>query len=511
MKRALSAGTAARLLVLTIVGVFLLESCAGVPRRPAETRIVIFHSNDIHGKIANFAKVAAILDAERKGTADVFYVSAGDNFTGDPAIDRYDPPGEPMFELLGRLGLAVMAVGNHEFDYGLGVLRKFAARFPMVSANIEAPPGAFPELRPWMVLKAKGGIRIVVFGLIQLESGSGMPAAHPEKIKELRFSDPLAKALELKKLRASGQVLIGLTHLGHEQDRRLAEEMPELDVIIGGHGHTRIDPAVNVNGVLVAQAGSDNLFLGRIDLLIRDGRVIEKTGRLIDLSQVRDEDGTVKAMIAKFRQNPAMARVLVEAPVEISGKDALGSLMADAIRRAHGLDIAFQNNGGIRLNRLPRAITLNDVYSLEPFGNQIIEIVMTPAEIRSLLRTASEKRQGIDLQVSGMTYTVRADPSGQIREIRLSNPDGSPLAEDRTYKVGLSSYVASFYDFAHQDAGRSLQTTTADDLIRYLQSGVDLGIYREARRAFWDGPDQPPGTKGAGDHRWPSSISVTRR
>lgn len=492
MKHALSAGTAARLVVLAVVGVILLESCAGLPHRPAESRIIIFHSNDIHGKIDNFAKVAAILDAERKGPADVFYVSAGDNFTGDPAIDRYDPPGEPMFKLLGRLGLAVMAVGNHEFDYGLGVLRKFAARFPTVSANIEAPPGVFPELRPWVVLKAKSGIKIVIFGLIQLEPGSGMPAAHPEKIKELRFSDPLAKALELKNLRGLGQVLIGLTHLGHEQDRRLAEEMPELDVIIGGHGHTRIDPAVMVNGVLVAQAGSDNLFLGRLDLLVRDGRVVEKTGRLIDLSQVRDEDETVKAMIAEFRRNPAMARVLAEAPVEIRGKDALGSLMADAIRQAHGLDIAFQNNGGVRLNRLPRAITVQDVYSLEPFGNQIIEIIMTPAEIRGLLKTASEKRQGIDLQVSGMTYIVRADPGGQIQEIRLSNPDGSPLAEDRTYKVGLSSYVASFYDFAHQDPGRSLQTTTADDLIQYLQSGVDLGVYRDARRAFWDGPPQPP-------------------
>ena len=114
-------------------------------------------------------------------------------------------------------------------------------------------------------------------------------------------------------------------------------------------------------------------------------------------------------MIARFNQNPAFARVIAEAPFEISGKDALGSLMTDAMRQAHGLDIAFQNNGGIRLNRLPRSITLKDVYTLDPFGNQVVEIAMTAAEIRGLIRRSFEKGNEIDLQVSGITYVVRTD------------------------------------------------------------------------------------------------------
>ena len=89
----------------------------------------------------------------------------------------------------------------------------------------------------------------------------------------------------MKKLRAGSQVLIGLTHIGYDQDLLLAEQMPELDVIIGGHSHTRVDPAETVNGVLVAQAGSDNRFLGRVDLLVRNGRVVEKKGALIDLKR----------------------------------------------------------------------------------------------------------------------------------------------------------------------------------------------------------------------------------
>jgi 5'-nucleotidase/UDP-sugar diphosphatase len=217
-----------------------------------------------------------------------------------------------------------------------------------------------------------------------------------------------------------------------------------------------------------------------------------KKGVLIDLSKVRDEDETIKAMIAKYHQNPALARVIATAPLEITGKNALGSLMTDAIRKVHSLDIAFQNNGGIRLNRLPLAITFKDVYTLDPFGNQIVQFVMTPSELRSLIKTSYEKRREIDLQVSGMDYIVSTDGAQQIREIKLRNPDGSPLAEGRTYKVGLSSYIASSYNFAHQDPGRSLQSTTAEALIRYLQSGVDLGIYRDVRRASWEQEPEAP-------------------
>jgi 2',3'-cyclic-nucleotide 2'-phosphodiesterase (5'-nucleotidase family) len=447
------------------------------------SRIVIFHSNDVHGKIDNFAKVAVLLAAERKSGATVFFVSAGDNFTGDPVIDRYDPPGEPMLDLLGRLGLDLLTIGNHEFDYGMERVRALIARFPAVSANIEAGPGVLPGLRPWMSLTAKDGTRINVFGVIQIEPGNGLPSTHPDKVKGLRFSDPLAKALEMKKLRSSAPVLIGLTHIGYDQDRLLAERMPEIDVIIGGHSHTRVDPAETVNGVLIAQAGSDNRYLGRIDLLLRNGRLVEKKGRLIDLSQALEEDPVIKAAIAEFRKNPALARVLARASFEISGRDALGSLVTDAMRFAHGLDIAFQNNGGIRLNRLPAAITLKDAYTLDPFGNQTVEIVMTPAEIRGLIKTSFEKRNEIDLQVSGMSYVVRVDGANQVREIVLRNLDRTPLAENRTYRVGMSSYVASSYGFIHKDPGRSLQTGTVDDLIKYLESGADLGVYRDIRRA----------------------------
>jgi len=483
-----------RLLLLSLLIVFAFPSCASMPPAPAEARIVIFHSNDVHGKIDNFAKVAAIIERERKNCENVYYFCAGDNFTGNPVIDQYDPPGEPVLELLNRLRLDLLCLGNHEFDFGLDNLKKFAARtrFPFVCANIQAGGDAFPQLRPSVVLETKSGVRIAVFGLIQIEAGNGLPSTHPDKVKGLLFSEPLAKAWEMKKLRAGNQVLLALTHIGYDADLLLAQQMPELDAIIGGHSHTRVDPAENVNGVLVAQAGSDNRFLGRVELLVKNGRVVAKKGGLIDLGGPLSEDAEIKAMIVRFNQNPAFDKVIAKAPLEITGKDALGSLMTDAMRQVHGLDIAFQNEGGIRLNRLPEKITLKDIYTLDPFGNQVVQFAMTAAEIRGLIRGSFAKGNEIDLQVSGISYVVRSDSAQQIKEILLRNPDGTPLAEDKKFQVGISSYVASAYNFAHADPGRSLQSTTADALIRYLQSGVDLSIYRDVQRAFWEKTAEDP-------------------
>jgi 5'-nucleotidase/UDP-sugar diphosphatase len=480
------------LLAAALVAGLACASCVSVPAAPAETRIVIFHSNDIHGKIDNFAKVAAIIAREKQGSADVYYFCAGDNFTGNPIIDQYEPPGEPMLELLNRLGLDLLCPGNHEFDIGLENLRKFAARarFPFVSANVQAPAGVLPQLRRSVVLRTRDGVRIAVFGLIQIEAGNGLPSTHPDKVRGFTFSEPLAKALEMKGLRRGNQVFLALTHIGYEDDLKLAAQMPELDAIIGGHSHTRVEPAEMVNGVLVAQAGSDNRFLGRVELLVRGGRVVEKKGALIDLGGKLDEDPEVKAMIVRFNQNPAFARVIIEAPFVIEGKDALGSLMTDAICRSHGLDIAFENNGGIRLNRLPEKITLKDIYTLDPFGNQVVEIAMNAEEIRSLVRASFAKGGDIDLQVSGLSYTVRTGADRVIREILLRGPDGRPLPEDRTFKVGVSSYIASSYNFSHKDPGRGLGSTTAEALIHFLERRPDLSVYRGIQRAFQDPPPQ---------------------
>ena len=122
--------------------------------RPGEKRVVIFHSNDVHAKIDHFAKIAVILDRERRSGADVFYFSAGDNFTGNPVVDRYNPPGGPIREIYNRLGLTLLELGNHEFDYGWERLDRYLPGRPVrpsepMSSRLRALSPSFGLRSSW--------------------------------------------------------------------------------------------------------------------------------------------------------------------------------------------------------------------------------------------------------------------------------------------------------------------------------------------------------------------------
>jgi 5'-nucleotidase / UDP-sugar diphosphatase len=480
MKQRRSALTAA---IAVLIAFTALSWCR--PAQADTVRITIFHTNDMHGKIDPLAKIARLVDAERKKNPNVFLMGAGDNFSGNPIVDQYTPRGLPVLELFNRLGYDLVTLGNHEFDYGQETLRYHLqhASYKVVCANMKVRKGTIPQPPPYAVLKTSSGVRIAVLGLIQIGRESRIPDTHPDRVKGIRFTDPLETAGGFRFLRKENQVFIALTHIGFDQDVLLARKLPELDCIIGGHSHTAVLQPAEFNGVLITQAGSNGQYLGRIDIDLKNGRIVSKKGELIDLGKISDEDPQVAEMIARFNHNPALARVIGHAPMPVTGKDELGSLMTDAVRVTQQLDIVFQNNGGIRSDVLQNDIRIQDLYQLDPFGNDVVRFEMTPAEIRSLISRAFDRRKGIDLQVSGIEYAVRQTPEGTAAAIEIKSEDGGPFDERKNYTVGLSSYIASAYSFEHRDPGTSLFITTAECLIRYIGKGADLSRYRGIVRA----------------------------
>ena len=481
--------TASAIAIAALVAIASFSWC-----RPADAgvvRITIFHTNDLHGKINPLAKIARLVDAERKKNPNVFLMSAGDNFSGNPIVDQFAPRGLPVLELFNRLGYNLVTPGNHEFDYGEEALAYHwgHAAYKVVCANMKVVKGPVPQPPPYVVLNASGGIRIAVLGLIQTGRKSRIPDTHPDRVKGIRFTDPLKKAVAFQFLRKKNQVFLALTHIGFDQDVLLAQSLPALDCIIGGHSHTAVVNPVEFNGVLITQAGSNGQYLGRIDITLENGRITSKKGELIDLGKISDEDPQVADMIARYNHNPALARIIGHTPVPIAGKDELGSLMTDAVRVTQHLDIVFQNNGGIRSEIFENDIRIQDVYQLDPFGNDVVRFEMTPAEIRSLILPSFERRKGIDLQVSGIDYAIRQAPDGTAAGIEIKGPDGAPLDERKRYRVGISSYIASAYPFEHRDTGISLYITTAECLIRYIEAGADLSRYRGTIRARIVAPD----------------------
>lgn len=451
-----------------------------------ETKIVIFHINDVHSHIDNFAKIAKLVEEERKINPDVFLMNAGDNFSGNPIVDHYVPKGEPILELMNKLKFDIQVIGNHDFDYGQTILKSFIKRanFPIICANVKVSGGVISQPEPYVFLKTKNGLKIAVLGIVQIDEDTQIPSTLSKNVEGVVFSNGIEEAKKYKYLKKESNIFIALSHLGYEDDELLAKEMSELDIIIGGHSHTIIENQTEINKVLITQAGAYGEYLGKIVITLKNGQIIKKRGELIDLNSFKKENPKIKALIAKYNDNPELNQVLTKLTKPIIGNSELGSLMTDAVRNVFDLDIVFHNSGGIRIDKLEGEVTIKDVYTLFPFENVVVQFKMTPAEIRTLIKFDYERHKHTDLMVSGIQYTVKHTMKDKVKNIELRDEKGEFLDENKTYDVGLNSYIASIYKFSHKDPGRSLKTGVAHAIIQYLKQKRDLTIYNGIQRTF---------------------------
>ncbi len=466
----------------------LLSFLPGLVAWAADTtgsvRVIILHVNDMHSKIDQMARLAYLKDSLKRDNPYVFLVSAGDNFTGNPVVDMVQEKGYPMIDLMNKCGFDLCVFGNHEFDMGQISLQKRVeqAHFPYICCNMQTEGTPLKQPEPFAVLKAGEQIRLAFLGIIQL-TPAGIPDTHPLRVGGLKFFDGITKAQEYRYLKSQYGNLIGLTHLGVGGDQRLATLMPEFDLIIGGHSHTTLDTPLVVNGVMITQAGYYLKYVGKITLLMSGNRIIERHDELIPIGNIPGERKDVKDLIAQYNNNEEFKKVVIELQQPLRGYAALGSLMTDAYRNYTSCEISFQNRGGIRIDSLAAGpLTLNDIYRLDPFGNQLVVFRMTLPEIRSLIVNSFNMRKQIDLEVSGMHYTVVTDTEGKAVDVMMMDAGGRNLP-DRSYTVVLNSFVASAYTFDHADPGETRLQTSEQALIEYLGGNPDIPYAAPVRTA----------------------------
>ncbi len=264
---------------------------------PGETVITILQTNDVHSRIDPFpegtgrnagrggaARRATLIDAIRRENPLTLLVDAGDVFQGTPYFNLYK--GELDFKVMSALGYDAMTIGNHDFDAGVEGLVNAArfADFEMLSANydVSRTPLA-PRVKPHTI-KELGPVRVGLFGLGVILQGLVPPAL----CRDVAYRDPLECARrEARFLRheAGCDLVIALSHLGNTGydgeigDQTLARELPEIDLIVGGHSHTFMDaPTRYRHGereTLVYQVGFGGIYLGRVDFHMREGQVLK--------------------------------------------------------------------------------------------------------------------------------------------------------------------------------------------------------------------------------------------
>ncbi|HOO98536.1 MAG TPA: bifunctional UDP-sugar hydrolase/5'-nucleotidase [Bacteroidales bacterium] len=474
---------------LLLITLAFLPACRGSRDaaiiKEQERQAIIFAVNDIHAAIDNFPKLAYIVDSLKSVYPDMLLVSAGDNQTGNPVNDQYPEKGLPVIELMNASGFDLSAVGNHEFDteqQGF-VNLTHKADFSFICANMSVTAPFDLKVEPFKIIRLPNGLKLSFLGLVQLNQ-YGIPDSHPDKIKGFSFSSPFETARDFLYLKNESDIFIALTHLGFSNDVKLAESMPEgIDLIIGGHSHTRVENEQVHNGILITQAESKLKYGTLIRLSQNHEGVLHKSMELIDIRNYAKEKPSVRAMVDKYNDTPALREVIATATDDFSSHEELGYLMADAQRNFAGADIALVNPGGVRIGNLSRGpITIMDVYQLDPFGNDLIVTKLTGHEIHSLM-IAAYPVDGKDLLYpSGLRIQLRSDKDGNPEDFLLMTENDTPLNLENTYTVAMNNYMTSVYKYDHQDPGQSLFITSADATIAWLKKIRNVKSYRGEKR-----------------------------
>ena len=430
-----------------------------------EADIVILSVNDMHASIDQFPKFAAMVDSLRAIYPDMLLYSAGDNRTGNPVNDQYNPTNYPMIELMNRTGFDLCTVGNHEWDANVVALQNDIDRadFPFLCANVFIPDTVNLDIKPYVAFEHQG-VKMAVVGLIEIRH-DGIPGAHPNNLTKVSFKRPEAVLPNYQFLRNQNDVVILLSHCGLDDDIELAKANPWLDAIIGGHSHTLIDHPSETNGVLITQSGSHLKYATLVKLHVKNHKVVAKEAIVLNVNKVRKEKAEIKKLVDEFNNAPALNEAIATAKTKFETPQELGCMITDALREMSGADFAFQNTGGVRVPYLKKGpITVKDVYSIDPFNNDVVMYEMTGEQVKKFILNSYRKNGGYPSYVSGMTYEV--NDNGKSVWV---NMEGGSFSTKKTYKVTFNSYMASTVNIESVDEGRSLFMTSEEMMIEFLR------------------------------------------
>jgi 5'-nucleotidase/UDP-sugar diphosphatase len=429
-----------------LVGLLLACSSmneAGPPSGSPVHHLVVLHTNDTHGHPVKFFKApasdvgglaarATIVKRIRGQSKNVLVLDAGDINTGRPESNLF--------------GYDAMAIGNHEFDNALDVLKEQMklADFPFLSANVRTK-GELLTL-PY-IIKEFDGFKVAIFGLTTKETEF---VAHQENIRGLVFQDEVEVAKQLvPELKKQADAVIALAHMGIYNSselgsKRLASEVSGIDIIVDGHSHTRLDAPIVMTDpesghkTLIVQAWKWGLVLGRVDLFIQDKRVIEYKFEAIPINLKEIEKKPDGAMVyhvigEEIPEDPKLVRLMKPYVDRVNSllskvigqaeetffyrgvrkrESALGDLVADSMlwyTKYMGVDFALQNGGGIRADLPKGPITQRSIHEILPFDNSVAVLTLDGATVRSLfdyMASMSSGQGGFPQVSAGLSMTL---------------------------------------------------------------------------------------------------------
>ena len=491
----------AMVLSLTVTG-FAIEDTATTREPEVMTeeatmagKTVILHTNDVHGAIAGYAYITALkADYEAKG-AEVILVDAGDYSQGTSYVSV--TKGLDAIEMMNAAGYDVVTLGNHEFDYGYTQLKDnmTKAKFKVLCADVFNADGT-PIFDANYTYTTKSGVKVGFFGM---ETPETQTKANPTKIKGLTFAtnDAFTKAAadQVEALK-DADVVICLAHLGVDGESKpyrstdLYAAVKGIDFIIDGHSHTVMTKCEN--GEPIQSTGTAFANIGVI--VIDDATKKIESNSLFEIKEDTAKDATVAAAAQKIidRIDKEYGAVFAKSEVELNGAKAPngnrdsetnnGDLITDAMvwkilqdKESLTVDadhvVAVTNGGGIRKAINPGDVTKKNINEVLPFGNTVVTIYITGAELLEALEASTyctPDAIGGFPQVSGINYTISTavayDANAEtypastyygpksINRVTINSINGKEFKADDTYAVITNDFCGgggdTYYAFA---------------------------------------------------------------
>ncbi|MHB8798687.1 MAG: bifunctional metallophosphatase/5'-nucleotidase [Thermoanaerobaculia bacterium] len=476
---------------LLLLGLPLSLGCATAPRA---TVLYVTDAHEIapvvdrHGDRGGVARLKPVLDRLGARAPGALLVFGGDLAGGTLFGGVFR--GEPMVDDLGRVGVGLATFGQHDFDFGAAQAERLVkrSRFPWITANLVDGEG-----RPFAALPTRRVVRVggLAVGFVGLTDDLGTTT--PEAA--VRQTDLVAAAArEAAALRREGaEAIVLLTQASFEVNRRLLVEVPEVDAVLTEEESETVSIVRWVGGRPIAGPCGNLGSVVELTLERRGARVSSSVAmHPVDGSVVPDPEFSrmEKELMERLERKLAAPAGALSAPLDGTGsherETPLGSLVADAFREGTGADAALVPGSSLRAPLPAGPLSMRHVAAVLPFGNRVATVELAGAVLRAVLErslSAVGRRTGGLLQLSGVTVEADLDaPAGRrLLAVRVA---GTPLREDATYRVAVSSFLAAGGD-GHVElaAGRRLEGAEPLD--------ADL-LAEHLRKLSRGGPAEPP-------------------
>ncbi len=482
----------------------VLLACAAPVLCAATPTLTILHTSDLHGHVdprdtpdqrdfgEGLARVAAAVRRIRAEGTPVLLLDSGDTIEGAPveamvSQGAFGDRGDPIIRAMNAAAYDAMAVGNHEFNFGLERLEKSRrqAAFPWLSANIVREDGS-PAFKPYIV-RTIAGLRVGILGLTTKNIPFWEPPAHIPGLKFLDTVETARRFVPLLRGREKCAVVIVITHQGFERDLEtgkengteaenqayaIATEVPGIDLLLTGHTHTAIEPQ-RLKGTWISQPGRFGNTLTRFDLTLarEKGRwkIVSTEGRNLPMKSVTPDPELVAAVAPEHeivsKALSAVAATLVK-PVSARGARTGDNALLDwlhAVQREQGkADLSFTSLLPGSLPDWPAGpLTVGQIWAFYPYENTLVTVEATGRQVREALEAAARCVSGVAVQdgkpvwqrnpavwgyncdtLEGAEYAL--DPTrpegSRVLYLRRSGRD---IRDEETFTVALNSYRAA--------------------------------------------------------------------